>query len=258
MESNNDITSATHDTSSNNNTTHGTWSPTEYFPVKYRDSSREPEPELEPYVKKVDKKAKTARPDLRFLAKELERLRSLKTPEKGKVAVLKFFDKSASPEIDPSIGADRTKLEKDLKDSETDGACRLYILEDISNECVEIFGSQLRPLDPSFFARHLRVTRWESSSYASNAPPLPSSTIGDVRSFLLCYPELVIFPGLPVLPKDEIELKRCYFCDCHLYREITFTRLPVQDFRRDNIGVIRRKLSFWSWTRNKRAWVGEL
>lgn len=241
----------THDTSSNNNTDDKIWSPTDYF------DKLEPPRQPTPYVTKVEAWAEgDARPDLKFLARELKRLRSVKDTKKGKVAVLKFPDSSASPEFpDANTG----QLEEDLKKVGTDGVHRLYILEDISNEYVEIFCSQLPLLDPSFFARHLRVTRWESSSYASNAPPLPSSTIDGVQSFLLRYPELVVFPDLDgVIFLEDKSKRRRWYCDCNLYREITFTRVPDQDFKPDNIGIIRRKLSFWSWTRHNGIWVGEL
>lgn len=250
MKQDNIMTSVTPDTSSSNNTDGDMWSPTECFPVKRLPFPQEPGE----YVKQVDNLvAKAARPDLRFLAKELKRSRSVKDTKKGRVAVLKFSNDSAAPEkVD-----DTKELQMDLEKRKEDGVCRLYILEDISHEYVEIFCSQL-PLDPSFFARHLRVTRWESSSHASNAPPLPSSTIDGVQSFLLRYPDLVVFPpDFKSYPKDEIKDRRCYFCDCHLYREITFTRLPVRNFPPDRVGVIRRKLSFWSLKRDNEAWVGK-
>jgi hypothetical protein len=254
----NDITS---DTSSNNDTNDDMWSPTEHFIPIPLDRPQEPEQ----HVKKVATclpclvgqcKSHELRPDLRFLAKELERLRRVEDTKIGRVAVLKFSDSSA-PE--PPVFPNTEELKKDLEKSGESGGRRLYILEDISNENVEIFCSRLS-LDPSFFARHLRVTRWESSPYASNAPPLPSSTIDSARSFLLRYPEVVVFPDLEVFPPppDEIKSKRCFYCDCHLYREITFTRCPNPKFTPSNIGVIRRKLSFWSQKHNNGAWVGEL
>jgi len=255
MKSNSNVmTSDVADTSSTNNTNDDGWSPTKFFPVKRLDQPQTPGE----YVQQVDDLAKAARPDLRFLAKELKWLGSVEDTTKGRVALLKFSNSSAPGEKVISRDVGTKELEMDLKKGGEDGWHRLYILEDISYEHVEIFGSQLS-LDPSFFARHLRVTRWESSTYASNAPPLPSSTIDGVRSFLLRYPELVVFPPkLEAFPKDVINNRRCYYCNCHLYREITFTRIPVPNFPSDNIGVIRRKLSFWSRTRDNGAWVGEL
>jgi hypothetical protein len=256
----NDITS---DTSSNNDTNDDMWSPTEHFIPIPLDRPQEPEQ----HVKKVATclpclvgqcKSHKLQPDLRFLAKELRRLRSVKNTKIGRVAVLKFSD-SPEPFVVPDADTDIEELKKDLEKSGKSGG-RFYILEDISNENVEIFCSQLS-LDPSFFARHLRVTRWESSSSASNAPPLPSSAIDGGRSFLLCYPEIAVFPKeLVVFPEDGIN-RRCYYCDCHLYREITFTKRPdpnSNDFKPSNIGVIRRKLSFWSRKYDNGAWVGEL
>jgi hypothetical protein len=253
-----------------NDTDDTMWSPTEYFSkvddpaTKVDDPAKVGTPTTHltatclPCLVGQCKSHKShePRPDLRFLAMELKRLRKVQDTKIGRVAVLKFSDSSA-PESVVFPDADTKELKRDLEKSGESGERRLYILEDVSNENVEIFCSRLF-LDPSFFARHLRVTRWESSPYASNALPLPSSTIDGGRSFLLRYPEVVIFPGLPVFPKNEIKDKRCFYCDCHLYREITFTKHPNPNFTPSNIGVIRRKLSFWSWTRDSGAWVGEL
>jgi len=229
----------------------GMWSPTDHFGFK----PLHPPKERGQYVKQVDDLAEGARPDLRFLAKELKRLRHKNDTNIGKVAVLKFSNDSAAPE---KSDLNKETLQMDLENSKTDRVRRLYILEDISNEYVEIFGFRLN-LDPSFFARHLRVTRWESSSRGSNAPPLPS-TINSAQSFSLRYPELVVFPPwFRAYPKKDNEDKRSYFCDCHLYREITMARLPARNFPPDRVGVIRRKLSFWSSKHDDdNAWVGEL
>ena len=256
-----DITSVTPDTSSNNNTNDDMWSPTEYFPPQL-DRPQEPGEHVGKVATCVPClvgrcKSHELRADLRFLAKELRRLRSKNITKIGRVAVLKFSH-SSEPSVDPHADTDTEKLKKDLEKSGESGG-RFYILEDISNENVEIFCSQLS-LDPSFFAMHLRVTRWESDPYASNAPPLPSSTIDSERSFLLRYPEIVVFPKEVKVfpdPEDEIKKRRCFYCDCHLYREITFTKRPGPKFTPSNIGVIRRKLSFWSRT-HKNGWVGEL
>jgi len=236
-----------------NNTDNNIWSPMDHFQF----TPLVPPKERGQYVMQVDDLAEGARPDLIFLARELKRLRGVADPNIGKVAVLKFSNDSGAPE---KIDLNEETLQMDLEKSRKDRARRLYILEDISNEYVEIFGSQLG-LDPSFFARHLRVTRWESSSGASNAPPLPSTIDGvdGVRSFLLRYPELVVFPPtFPTYPENDIKDKRHWFCDCHLYREITMTRLPGPNFPPDRVGVIRRKLSFWSLKYDDKVWVGEL
>jgi len=259
-------------------------SPTDHF----KEDELLDTPDLDPSSsigKIVELAYSGARPDLRFLAKELKRQTKLKTPKKKGVAVLKFPDSPRSPVPPPPFDGDWKALEKDLKESVKDveenvkDGGKLYILEDISKECVEIFCSQLKQLDPSFFARHLRVTRWEFSSRASNAPPLPSTDIKGVHTFVLRYPELVVFPSLNIFggrhrnsetkdeedeAKDEEDeakdgkdgFRRCFYCDCNLYREITFARPPVGS-RWAKIGLIRRRLSFWSWKPNNKAWVGK-
>jgi hypothetical protein len=156
-------------------------------------------------------------------------------------------------------------LKRDLDNSQP--SCnRLYILEDIGSNWIEVLGPHFS-IDPSFFARHLRVTRWENSYTASNAPPLPSSN-DDQYSFSLRYPELVIFQKKDYLTLSRgVEMEKIekigrigkIFCNTNLYREITFAPFKHGDCKNPYwVGIVRRKLSFWSRIDEKtKKWDGE-
>jgi hypothetical protein len=140
-------------------------------------------------------------------------------------------------------------LEQDLRDVSQPHCNRLYILEDIGNNWLETIGPHFS-IDPSFFARHLRVTRWEGSSTASDAPRLPSSIDHDPGlSFSLSYPELVTFQEedrKTLLQGEEFKKIGRFFFNSNLYREMTFATLEDSDSSVPWVGIIRKKVTFWS------------
>jgi hypothetical protein len=120
---------------------------------------------------------------------------------------------------------------------------RLYILEDISANYVELFGSQFS-VEPSFWAQHLRTMDRETSKTAGGMSVLPSiKSLG--ASFSLIYPEHTIIDDTEEKFTEEPRIRRAksLFADCNLYRKISLIR-PGEFY--DGIAVVNRRASLWS------------
>ncbi|KAI9804474.1 MAG: hypothetical protein M1825_001373 [Sarcosagium campestre] len=166
----------------------------------------------------------------------------------GRAAVLEFYDHAVerreftSPVdlrnyIEQTAAATTAPTARSSGDSAAQAhtaSCirRLYLLEGLPVQYVELFGSHFR-IDPYVFARQSRTANWESGNYIGNTPKLPSLRPA-LGSFALRYSELRLFDhGI-----KNYEL-RCANQD----RKISVTRLKD---RFDDVGVVRRMASFWS------------
>ena len=119
------------------------------------------------------------------------------------------------------------------------GLSRVFILEDLSPDFVELLGLSLR-IDPSFFAKHLRDVPPEKHPHYSNGPFATLQKDADPsHEFSLLYTELVSFNDSSLL-RHTGKL----YCESNIPKRIT-TPGGLKDFY-DGIGLIKRRTSFWS------------
>jgi hypothetical protein len=194
------------------------------------------------YVAMIERMSKQ-HPNYIFLRNELLRAKGTTDAERGRAAVLEFFDDN---QVNHAGFKNSAELESYLRDPCSSCQGRLYLLEDIATNYVEAFGRNFC-INPSFFARQLRTTSWEASHEASS--PTPFQSTSDHESvFSLCYPELVKFSG------SEVRTKPGLFCYSNAYRYVSVIR---QKNFFDGIGLIHRRFSFWSRRNVNGIWDGE-
>lgn len=220
------------------------WSPTLYFPPplplgKGSRNIKRPQP----YMDFTEQLADKGRPDLIFLRNELIRTKDTMYAERGRVAVLEYSGRNS---VRSRLFSSSEDLENYMTHRTSEAMGRLYIVEDIAANYVEILGAHFS-VDPSIFARQLRTATWESSSTASSAPRLPS-TVAHETTFSLRYPEIIKFSN------PSIREPQYLFCYCNLYRKIDIVR--SEPFY-DGVGTINRRISFWSKKRENGAWDGK-
>jgi hypothetical protein len=189
-------------------------------------------------------------PNLIFLRNELLRAKNTKDAERGRAAVVEFFDDNRLPKSkiwESSEASEGSEALESYLHKPCSGLCgRLFLLEDIATNYVETFGHHFC-IDPSIFARQLRTNSWESSDEASSPTPL-QSTSDHESIFSLCYPELVKFLG------SEVQIKESLSCHSNVYRYINAIR---QKSFFDGIGIVHRRFSFWSRKHDSGFWDDE-
>ncbi|KAE9971449.1 hypothetical protein EG328_005554 [Venturia inaequalis] len=220
------------------------WSPTNHFPGFKPNKSHIPTDHSE-YIDRISLQAQNSRPDLRFLQDEFQRQRTAKTSSPSRLAVLEITkDETKHREL-----GGLHKLEEYWEREPQTSLSRLYMLEDITASYVGAFGSRFN-LDPSFFARHLRNTSYESSRDAADTSPLPSAS-RSTQSYCIWYPETVVFSGEDL---EVEEWETSYFCHCNLYRQISFVRGPGRGDSK--VGTIMRKMSVFVKDLGADVWEG--
>jgi hypothetical protein len=128
--------------------------------------------------------------------------------------------------------------------STTEPVRRLFLLQSLDPECVSLFGTAL-DIDPMLFMRHQRTSVWERSSNQPGNTPRLASLVDSRREFVFDYPELRRFRL-----KTPTFAMRC----AENGRNVSLSR-QNGDF--DQVGVLQRKLSFWSQERGKQGWTGK-
>ena len=173
-------------------------------------------------------------PNLKYLCEELQRQRSA-SPEVcdiGRAALCEFGDHETREFTNFTRASE---LRRHL--ANTDGRVprrRLFILEDIVADYVELVGKELL-LDPLAFAEHLRDTTYTESNLRSNGPKLPSSYKAG-QSFCIVYYEI-----LRNLPYGVVDFGQI-FSVSKVYRKIK-NNFDNPD---DQVGILARKATFWS------------
>jgi hypothetical protein len=119
---------------------------------------------------------------------------------------------------------------------------RLYLLEGLPSNHIEILGSRLR-IDPDVFARQIDCGELAILKDARDIPMLPSHPTSK-HSFSLRYNELRDF-GENI---DSFEL-RC----TNQRRRISTTKW---EGKFDGMGIVRRKATFWSRMNGAKGWNG--
>jgi hypothetical protein len=225
------------------------WSPTSLFPQTVRKP-----PPYGPYLDHIKRLSKKGHPDLKYLWSELDRQNGVTHAERSRVIVLEYPTKGAT--VSPRKEQFGTsKALKEYLNGTSDTSCNhLYILEDISTDYVEAFGSQFS-IEPSFWAQHLRMTDRETSKTAGIVSALPSIKSLDT-SFSLIYPEYTIIdePADEFTEELRIRSAKSLFANCNLYRKITLIR-PGEFY--DGVAVVNRRASFWSRVNPSGSWDGK-
>jgi hypothetical protein len=228
------------------------WSPTSLFPrAEPLDRNTFPPHTPQPYLELINRLSQKGHPDLKFLSSELQRQKGGLHAERSRAAVLEYTTAGAPPK---SVQFPTSKdLEVYLSATSRSSCNRLYILEDISANYVEAFGSRFS-IEPSFWALHLRTTDRESSKTAGNVSALPSIRHLSA-SFSLIYPEHMIIDDPDAENTDEPRIRTAtsLFADCNLYRRTVLHR-PGEFY--DGVAVISRRASFWSKLNSSGSWDG--
>jgi hypothetical protein len=132
------------------------WSPTSLFPrAGPLDRNTFPPHTPQPYLGLINRLSQKGHPDLNFLSSEFQRQKGGLHAERSRAAVLEYTTAGVPPK---SVQFPTSKdLEMYLTEASRSSCNRLYILEDISANYVEAFGSRFS-IEPSFWALHLRTT----------------------------------------------------------------------------------------------------
>lgn len=229
------------------------WSPNSLFKQPPAPVNRDASPNSQPYVNLIKQLSEKGHPDLKFLSKELQRQNEGTHAERSRTRVLEYSTAGGPPlektseEPFPSSKA----LQEYLNGTSRASCNRLYILEDISTNYVELFGSHFE-IEPSFWALHLRTTDRETSKTAGDVSALPSIRNLDT-SFSLIYPEYSVIddPIAKLTDDPQILDAKSLFADCNLYRKITMIR-PGEFY--DGIAAVNRRASFWSRVNKGGSW----
>jgi hypothetical protein len=200
----------------------------------------------QPYLDLVTQLSLDGHTELRYLRNELWRAQGTSHAERSRASVLELSTgRPVHKHFCSSID-----LKKYLTSSDQEAQNRLYILEDISTNYVEAFGSHFS-IEPSFWARHLRTTRWETSTTAGKVSSLPSMRSG-CHSWSLMYLEATYLEG-PDLGK--FHCPTALFADTNLYRQVVMVQ-PGPFY--DGIATVCRRASFWSRKNPAGGWDGKV
>ena len=162
-----------------------------------------------------------------------------------RVACIKFTHEGDDVHLRVCRGAKdlRTFFDETILSSQGKPLRRLYILEEYGPEIQELLSTKAG-IDPQVFFRHAKIAIFESSKKnAGNTSALPS--LQDPNStFVLEYCQLMYLN----LEKQDFTL-RCVESERHIA-----SSRNKGDF--DGIGVVSRKVSFWSKLREDDGWDG--
>lgn len=127
---------------------------------------------------------------------------------------------------------------------------RLFIVEDISPDVVELLGSHL-DVDPAFFVSHIWALNWYSSH------PTPSTVPHrDSMRYEQSFVQFRYMEARTVLGENaEFEgVKRVSAWDSHTLRKITVAKL---DSTLQLMGWARRHITIWMNPVDKCHWTGK-
>ena len=125
---------------------------------------------------------------------------------------------------------------------------RLYLLEDLSPEYVEAFGSHFW-MDPCFFAAQEAIVHWTGTKHDNGFPQkLPSVRRPDPFYTLRYYETIKLAQRPP--RKASIRVWS------NLYQRIERAKLDFPENEEDKIYMVRRNASFWSRPTREGGWDG--
>lgn len=159
----------------------------------------------------------------------------------GRAALFEFVEKNPAKRTDL---VDVTTIKRCLTETPGSGPVRrLYLLEGPDAEHARIFQEHFK-IEPTFFRKHQRSSHREIHHKSNRTPPLPS-LIDPQKMWCLDYYVLRWFA-------DEWDSPwvRC----AENGRRIELTSI---NGKLDNIGIVRRKASYWSEKHKDGGWDGK-
>ena len=164
-----------------------------------------------------------------------------------RIAVLDFDDHNG---LEPRV-INLPGLSAILDQSSTFKGGRLFLVEDLSNEVVELLGSRL-DIEPEFFASHIYSLDWFSRASSPTTVPNIYSTI--------CAQSFVRFRYLEarsvlVKANQEINIDRLPCTNSNLLRKVSIMKLESTN---GMVGLERRHVTIWVKPgANTSNWTGE-
>ncbi|RDW65615.1 hypothetical protein BP5796_10307 [Coleophoma crateriformis] len=217
------------------------WSPAALFPKPIPLDATAFPPQPQPYLDLVRRLRNNGHSELGYLDAELRRQNGTVHAERSRAAVVEFTSPGVATQ--PQLFQNSKNLTSYLAGAQQASSSHLYIVEDISANYVEAFGSQFA-MDPTFWAAHLRTTNWESNQAPGNVSCLPSIK-RQGESYSLLYSDQLFLQG----PMFSTELP--LFADCNVYRKIN---LFQEGMFYDGIGSVTRRASYWTRAKPDGCW----
>jgi hypothetical protein len=145
-------------------------------------------------------------------------------------------------------------LEKYLSSQPATPTRRLYMLEDLSEPYIELFGSYLG-VDAQVFAAHIQDSHWSEDDQMGHPPQLLSAN-GHEKSFRLRYYETRVFDNPPLDPVPSMVRTAAY-----VSRNVTFQHEVTKGGKNHvwcdgPVATILRNVSFWCRTEEDGGWNG--
>lgn len=165
----------------------------------------------------------------------------------GKVAVLEFEDKQTVKRTDIIVSQDlQTFLQRTSNATDSDTSRRLYLVEAWDPEMIGIIGEHFQ-VNPTLLVRQYRSGMWEKVHQSGNMPCLPT-TFDPKQSFSITYYE----------PRSFLSrvtgLQERTWRAAENFRHISLSRILGQF---DGVGIVHRKVSYWSRRTCSGGWDGE-
>ena len=165
----------------------------------------------------------------------------------GKVAVLKFEDKQTPKRTDIIVSQDLHNFLQGTSNATDSGtARRLYLVEAWDPEMIGILGEHFQ-INPTLLVRQYRSGMWWKTHRTGNTP-CPPSTFDPKQSFSITYYEPRFF--LPHVAGLQGRTWRA----AENFRHISLSRILGQF---DGVGIVHRKVSYWSRRTCSGGWDGE-
>jgi hypothetical protein len=163
---------------------------------------------------------------------------------KGVKVVLLDAPSTGQPSFQQTCFEDAPSLEEHFETSPNHGRRRIYLMENLSSSFIAVMGGHFF-MNPTFFQRQERTCVW-SNKFTPTSDMLPQPSLLDPdHSFHLQYCELRQF-------NQEIP-NQPYFCSS-TRRHIGMTQARQKED--STIGIMRRKVSWWSREADGGGWDG--
>jgi hypothetical protein len=162
--------------------------------------------------------------------------------EDGRAAVIEIYDTHVSEHRMNTSNELLEYMNRQDRDSTSSCHRRLYLLEGLPANYIEILGHRLR-IDPDFFDRQINCGYLKTFEDVRDIPLLYSHPTSQ-ESFTLRYHELRNF--------GDARLSHELSC-VNQPRRISVTQ---SHGKFDGVGSVRRKASFWSRMKGEKAWDG--
>ena len=173
------------------------------------------------------------------------------TKKLGKVTVLRLEVEQTPARTEIIVSQDlREFLQETANAADFGTARRIYLVEAWDPEMIGILGEHFQ-INPTLLVRQYRSCMWEKTHQAGNTPCLPS-TFDPKQSFSISYYEPRFF--LPHLTEPQGQTWRATWRAAENLRHISLARI-LGEF--DGVGIVHRKVSFWSRKTGDGGWDGE-